>query len=109
MKPAPDCRIVVVTAPDRRTARKLARLALEERLAACVNLIPRVESRYWWQGKVERSVEVMMLFKTTKRTLKALETLVLKNHPYDTAEFIALVPGGVTERYLKWWRDEARG
>src|SRR5215471_17237814 len=106
MKPAPDCRIVVVTAPDRRTARKLARLALEQRSAACVNLIPRVESQYWWQGKLEKSAEVLMVFKTTKRRLGALERLVLENHPYDTAEFVALTPGAVTERYLKWWQAE---
>jgi uncharacterized protein involved in tolerance to divalent cations len=58
---------------------------------------------------MERSVEVLVLFKTTKRTLKALEALVLGNHPYDTAEFVALSPGGVAERYLKWWQDQARG
>ncbi len=97
-----------MTAPDVKTARRIVRLALKARLAACVNLVPRIESHYWWQGKMEQGAEVLMLFKTNRRNLAALEELVLKNHPYDTAEFVAMTPNTVTGRYLKWWREEVR-
>ena len=96
-------RLVLVTAPDMKVARKLARAALKEKLVACANLIPGLESHYWWQGKIEIGKEVLVLFKTTRRNLPALEKLVLKEHPYDTPEFISLTPSSATERYLKWW------
>jgi len=108
MKPARGCRMVLVTAPDLKTGRRIAQLALDARLAACVNLVPGLESHYWWRGKIEQGAEALMIFKTTTRNLVALEKLVLKNHPYDTAEFVALVPNEVTERYLKWWTGQVR-
>jgi len=58
--------VVLVTAPDIRVARKLARAALEGRLIACANLVPGVESHYWWQGKIERGSEVLLMLKTTR-------------------------------------------
>jgi periplasmic divalent cation tolerance protein len=109
MKPAKQAAIVLVTAPDLKTARKLARAALEARLAACANLIPKLESHYWWQGKIERSAEVLMLFKTTFRRVAALEKLMVARHPYDTPEFIALPVKGANARYLAWWCGAAEG
>ncbi len=97
-----DFAIALVTAPDLKTARRLARTVLEARLAACVNLVPRIESHYWWQGKIERGPEVLMLLKTTRRKLAALERLILENHPYDTAEFISFPMSGGSRRYLAW-------
>src|ERR1051325_4676182 len=82
--------LVLVTAPDRKTARDLARAALRARLAACVNVVPKIESHYWWNGKIERGVEVLLLFKTTSARLTPLERLIRQRHPYDTPEFIAL-------------------
>lgn len=102
MKSARNFAIVLVTAPDLKTARALARAALDARLVACANLIPKLESHYWWQGKVERSNEVLILFKTTKPKLAALEKLILARHPYDTPEFIALPLTSGTPRYLDW-------
>jgi periplasmic divalent cation tolerance protein len=103
MKRSPQVAIVLVTAPDKKVARKLARAALEQKLIACANLIPRLESHYWWQGKIESANEILILFKTTRRNLPALEKLILREHPYDTPEFIALNPSAATSRYLKWW------
>ena len=103
MKSARGFRIVLVTAPDLKTARKLAQLALKQRLVACVNLLPRIESHYWWQGRIDTSAEVLMILKTTTAQLTALEKLVLKNHPYDTPEIVALAPETATQRYLDWW------
>lgn len=104
MKAARNFFIVLVTAPNVKTARRLARAALKEKLIACANLIPAIESHYWWQGKIESGKEVLMILKTTRRTLPALEKLILKVHPYDTTEFIALPVSRGSRRYLAWWK-----
>jgi periplasmic divalent cation tolerance protein len=102
MKSARNFAIVLVTAPNLKLARALARAALDARLVACANLMPGLESHYWWQGKLERSNEVLILFKTTKSKLGALERRILARHPYDTPEFIALPLDSGTARYLDW-------
>lgn len=106
MKSARQFNIVLVTAPNRKTARALARAALEARLVACANLVPAIESHYWWQGKLERSNELLIVFKTTKGKLGKLEKLILTLHPYDTPEIIALPIAAGTERYLRWIETE---
>ena len=94
--------LVLVTAPNLKVGRKLARTALKHRLVACVNLIPKLESHYWWQGKIEMANEVLLLIKTTRSKLAALEKLIVANHPYDTPEFLALSLNTGNQRYLKW-------
>ena len=108
MKPARKFFIVLVTAPDLKTARTLARAALRAKLVACVNFVPRIESHYWWQGKLERGDEVLMILKTTRGTLARLEKLILELHPYDTAEFVVLPVNGGSARYLAWWSGSCR-
>jgi len=93
---------VLVTAPDLKTARKLARAALEARLIACANLVPKVESHYWWQGKNMSGAEVLMLLKTTTARLAALEKLIVSKHPYDTPEFLVLPISRGNKQYLDW-------
>src|SRR4051794_29865668 len=102
MKPAKPYTLVLITAPDLKTARKLTRAALQAKLVACGNLVPKLESHYWWQGKLETSAEVLILFKTTTPLLSQLEELILAQHPYDTPEIIALRLDQGTERYLDW-------
>src|SRR5213075_636618 len=102
MKTRAPFAIVVVSAPELKTARLLARAALEKRLVACANLIPKIESHYWWQGKIERGAEVLIIFKTTRAKLIALEKLILAKHPYDTAEFLVLGIGRGAKQYLQW-------
>ena len=94
--------LVLVTAPDLKTARRLAQLALKARLIACANLVPKVESHYRWQGKLESGSEVMLILKTRRAHLRKLEALVLAEHPYDTPEFLVLGLDGGTEKYLAW-------
>lgn len=108
MRSASAFRLVLVTAPDIKTARQLARAALKARLAACANLVPKMESHYWWQGEVEQSSEVLILFKTTATQLTALERLILEKHPYDTAEFLSLRLDRGTARYLHWLETEVQ-
>jgi periplasmic divalent cation tolerance protein len=102
MKSGKTYRLVLVTAPDLKTARALARAALTARLTACANLVPKVESHYWWQGKLERGAELLLMFKTTNAKLPALERLILARHPYETPEFIALSLSAGSARYLAW-------
>lgn len=102
MKSAVSFRLVLVTAPDLKSARRLAQAALAARLAACANLIPRIESHYWWKEKIESGKEVLLIFKTTGRRLVALEKLVMKLHPYATPEFLVVKPTGGNRRYLDW-------
>jgi periplasmic divalent cation tolerance protein len=91
-----------VTAPTRKTARQIAKLALKARLAACASLVPGLESHYWWRGRLESGAEVLILLKTRARNLPRLERLILNSHPYDTPEIVALRPHRGTARYLKW-------
>jgi periplasmic divalent cation tolerance protein len=108
MKAGKNVGIVLVTAPEMKTARRLARAALEARLAACANLVPGLESHYWWQGKICRAREVLIVLKTTAGKLAALEKLIVAEHPYDTPEFVALPVSRVNGRYLSWWRLSVR-
>ena len=101
--------LVLVTTPDIRTARKLAKSVLRARLAACANLVPKVESHYWWKGRIEMSSEVLMIIKTPVRRLAALERLVLSEHPYEVPEFIVLPITSGNRRYLAWVNLSANG
>ena len=102
-----QCRIVLVTCASLSEARNLSRAILEKHLAACVN-IPSVsvESIYRWKGKVETAREYLLLVKTTRRRLKALEKEVLRLHSYDTPEFIALPVTAGSSAYLRWLSDQ---
>ena len=108
MKQTSNVVLVLVTAPDLKTGRGLAAGALESRLVACANLIPRIESHYWWRGKLESSPEVLIIFKTTKAHLKRLEKLIVAKHPYDTPEFLVLPISAGNERYLEWIASSVR-
>lgn len=102
MKRAATVRLVLVTAPDLKTARMLAKAALTARFVACASLVPKIESHYWWQGNLESSAEVLVVFKTTRAKLAALEKLIVAKHPYDTPEFIAVPLTEGNAKYLDW-------
>lgn len=105
MKSATRYVIVLVTAPDLDVARKLAKAALAAHAVACANLVPQLESHYWWQGKLESSQEVLVIMKTTKAKLNGLEKIVLAHHPYETPEIIALPLSQGNQKYLRWITD----
>ena len=94
--------VVLVTVPDVKTARRLAKLLLKARLIACANLLPRIESHYWWRGRIESGAEVMLVLKTARTRLAALEKAILATHPYDTPEIIVLPIIKGNARYLRW-------
>jgi periplasmic divalent cation tolerance protein len=97
--------VVLVTAPDQKTARQLSAALLEAKTVACVNLVPGLESHFWWQGKVQKAREVLLMCKTTAGKVAELEQLVLALHPYDLPEIIALPVSSGTAGFLDWWTD----
>ena len=97
--------LVFCTFPDQDSARQVGTFMVETQLAACVNLIPGVESIYRWQGAVESVQEVQTVFKTTWDRLPTFEQTLLAHHPYDTPEIIAVRPEAVSERYSDWVRQ----
>jgi periplasmic divalent cation tolerance protein len=93
-----------VTCSSRAEARKLARAVLAKKLAACVNILGNVESHYWWQGKLDRSRECLLILKTTGNHVKALTQTIQMHHSYDTPEIIFTRIGAGERRYLQWIR-----
>jgi periplasmic divalent cation tolerance protein len=102
MPMAEEVLVVFTTWPDVEKARIAARALVEEKLAACANLIPGVESIYRWQGAVETSAEVLMVLKTTIARYQALETRILDLHIYEVPEIVALRVSDGLPRYLRW-------
>ena len=102
MKSAAKFSLVLVTAPDLKTARILAKSVLQAKLIACASLLPKIESHFWWQGKIKSAAEVLLVLKTQKANLAALEKLILAKHPYDTPEFLVLPISAGSKRYLNW-------
>ena len=100
--------IVLTTVPNEEVAKNLSKILLENRVAVCVNIIPNVNSLYWWNRSIEFSNELLLLIKTTEEKYNELETLIKKNHPYEIPEIISLdIQKGLKE-YLNWIEDEIR-
>ena len=95
-------RVVLITAPDLETARRLARGLVDGRLAACVNLVNAIESVYRWRGAVESANEVLLLVKTRADRVAQIEGFLAREHPYELPECLVLAPEHVEARYLAW-------
>lgn len=104
-----DVRTVLVTAPDKETAERLGRTLVEERLAACANLVPGVVSIYRWSGEVHRDTEVLVIVKTTSARAERVRERVVELHPYEVPEVLVLAVEQGHEPYLDWVRAEADG
>lgn len=96
------------TCPDADTARRLADALVDERLAACVNLLPGITSVYRWQGRVEQAQEVLLVAKTVRARLDALTARVTALHPHELPEVIAVDIAGGLPGYLAWIAEETR-
>jgi periplasmic divalent cation tolerance protein len=94
--------IILTTWPDAESARAAARKLVEEKLAACGNLVQGVESIYRWQGNIETSSEVMVIFKTIAARLIELEARIRELHSYEVPEILALPVGAGSLAYLNW-------
>jgi periplasmic divalent cation tolerance protein len=102
-----DVRVVFITAPNLECAERLARTLVEERLAACVNVVPGVRSFYRWEGEVQNDPEVLLIAKTSADRCSALATRVDELHPYDLPEVLELPAAGGSRAYLEWVRTES--
>lgn len=100
--------VVLCTFPDVEKARQTGTALVEAQLAACVNLLPGIESIYRWQGAVERAGEVLAVFKTTAEAWPSFEQRLRKLHPYEVPEIVALKPEQVAESYARWVIGETR-
>lgn len=94
--------IVMTQMPDADSARSMARLLVESRLAACVNIMPAGQSIYRWQGAIEQASEVALFIKTTQRHYDQLQQAIISAHPYDVPEVIALPVTTGHLPYLQW-------
>jgi periplasmic divalent cation tolerance protein len=97
-----DIRMVFCTFPNAELARQIGTSLIEKQLAACVNLVPGVESIYRWQGQVEIATEILAIFKTTNGVLPAFEAELMALHPYEVPEMVALDPALVAGPYHSW-------
>ena len=102
--------LVMMTAPDKSTARKIAGVLIEKKFAACVNISPSWVSIYRWEGEIQEDSEVLMLVKTTSGLFDdQLVPCIQELHPYDLPEVIALPILAGEKNYLSWVVEEASG
>jgi len=99
---SPELRVVLTTVPDAEVGARLARTLIEEKLAACVNLVPGVRSFYRWQGRLEDAGEVLLLVKTRADRCAALAARIQALHPYELPEVLELAAVGGSAAYLDW-------
>ncbi len=97
--------ILITTFPDQESAHRIGGHWVESRLAACVNLVPGVESLYRWEGKVETGAEILALVKTTRARLPELEASLRSLHPYELPELLVIPPTDGSSDYLGWVRN----
>lgn len=97
--------VVLTTAPNLSEARRIASRLVRERAAACVNVIPKIDSIYWWKGKVERGAETLLIIKTSRSRLKLLSRRIQALHSYEVPEIIALPVSAGSPAYLRWLEE----
>jgi periplasmic divalent cation tolerance protein len=100
--------VVFITTSSEDEARKIADLLLVRHKAACVNIVPRVDSMFWWEGKLDSTQESLLIIKTKSSVLPQVIDLVKQAHSYTVPEVIALPIIGGNEDYLKWIDEEVR-
>jgi periplasmic divalent cation tolerance protein len=100
--------LVLVTYPADRDPLMLARTLVGERLVACVNVLPAMQSVYWWEEKVEQAAEHQLVMKTTVERVAAVKARLAALHPYDVPEVLVLPITDGGEPYLKWLAESVR-
>ena len=100
--------VVFITTANAEEAQRIADVLLNERKAACVNIVPGVSSFFWWQGKVDSAQESLLIVKTKALVLNQIVNLVTEHHSYDVPEIIALPIIGGNRDYLEWLGKEVK-
>ncbi len=100
--------VVLITAPDVDTGQRLGRLLVEQRLAACVNLLPGIRSFYRWDGALQEDAEVLLIAKTQRERFERMKQVAGSVHPYQVPEIIALPLVAGSEAYLRWVEESLR-
>jgi periplasmic divalent cation tolerance protein len=103
-----DKRVVVTACGSLEEARHIARAVIERRLAACVNIVPQVESTYRWKGEIETSNESLLVIKTTAGVFEKLCAALKELHSYEVPECVALTVTDGSEAYLNWIGESVR-
>ena len=98
--------VVFITTPTIEEADRIADVIVRQRKAACVNIVPQVRSRFWWQGKIESAEEALLIVKTKSALLDEVIGLVKANHSYEVPEVIVLPISGGNQDYLNWLDKE---
>jgi periplasmic divalent cation tolerance protein len=97
-----DKLLVLTTAGSENEARKLAHAMVERKLAACVNIVPRIQSVYLWEGRVESAEECLLIIKTTRNAEQQVRTTIKELHSYQLPECLAIEVDGGSNEYLQW-------
>lgn len=100
------CTLVYITTKDSEEAQKLANIAINAKLAACANITSKIESLFFWQGKINSETESLLILKTQTKHIKELTTLIKNNHSYDTPCIIFLPIIDGNEDFLNWIENE---
>lgn len=100
--------VIFVTASNKKEARRIAQELLKNKLVACVNIIEKVESFFWWKGKIDQAKEVLLIAKSRKDKLEKIIKRVKAVHSYEVPEIIALPVAGGYKQYLKWIDESLR-
>lgn len=100
--------LVLTTCPNSKIAQRIAASLVRERLAACVQLIPKVKSYYRWKGKVESAHEHQLWIKTSSKNYARLKKEILRIHPYEVPEILSISISQGLKTYLKWMDQETR-
>ena len=100
--------LVLTTVSNEAEAQKIAQELVERKLAACVNVVPKIQSVYRWQGKVESAEEYLLLIKTTRARVDAVQRAIRELHSYELPEFVVISIDGGSPEYLSWIADSVR-
>src|SRR3989344_3879832 len=100
--------VILITAPSVKTADKLANILLQKRLASCVTLIPQINSKYWWKGRIENARETLLIVKTRFKLTSRLVDCIAESHPHSIPESISLPITRGHKPYFDWIKSATK-
>ena len=99
---AKNCILIMVTCASKEEARKISGRLLVKRLVACANILPKIESKFWWKGKLDGAAELLVTMKTVRSNFKKIEAEIKRVHSYEVPEIIAVPIVAGSRDYLDW-------